>query len=145
MEIPQHGGCLCGSVRYRVDAEPLTVYACHCTDCQRRTGSVFGISMVLRRESVHVLSGELHAYRIVMPDGRTKNGRICSNCGSRLFGDPALAPALVVVQPGTLDDRSWVRPLAHIWTRSAQPWVRLPDDARIYATQPQDMAELFSL
>jgi len=45
---PYLGHCLCGNVRHRVDLEPLMVYACHCTECQRRTGSAFAISMIDR-------------------------------------------------------------------------------------------------
>lgn len=46
------------------------------------------------------------------------------------------APDVVVVQPGTLDDTSWLRPVAHIWTRSAQPWFQFPSDVPLFETQP---------
>lgn len=45
MSAAYMGGCLCGAIRYRVLSEPLTVHACHCTDCQRRAGSAFALSM----------------------------------------------------------------------------------------------------
>ena len=130
MDLPLDGGCLCGAIRYRVHAEPLTVYACHCTDCQRRTGSAFAISLVLARDALELASGDPFFYRAIMHDGRVKQGRICAACGCRLWGEPANAPALVVIQPGSLDDTSWLRPVAHIWTRSAQRWLVLPSDAQ---------------
>jgi len=52
---PYLGQCLCGAVRYRVHREPLAVYACHCTDCQRRTGSAFAMSMIVRPEDLELV------------------------------------------------------------------------------------------
>jgi hypothetical protein len=36
------GGCQCGAIRYEIASFPLLLYTCHCTDCQRQTGSAFG-------------------------------------------------------------------------------------------------------
>ena len=129
MKPPFAGGCLCGAVRYRVTAEPLTVYACHCTDCQKRTGSAFGLSMIVPRESLVRERGEPVASHVEMPDGRVKTGKFCAACGGVLWGDPPKAPAISIVRPGTLDDASWVRPVAHIWTSSAQTGTVYEPDA----------------
>lgn len=145
MTAPYSGQCLCGSVRYRVSAEPLTVYACHCTDCQRRTGSAFALSMIVRRSSLEVLAGETSRYSAALPDGRTKSGRMCPLCGTRLWGEPAASPATVVIQPGTLDQPTDLAPVAHQWTRSAQPWMVFPPGAVLFETQPEDRTELIDL
>ena len=145
MAAPYAGGCLCGAIRYRVTAEPFTLYACHCTDCQRRTGSAFALSMVVPRESVVLEHGTPKDYAIEMPDGRIKTGRSCSACGTRLWGEPVKAPAIAIVQPGTLDDTSWVRPVAHIWTRSAMPGTVFPPDAVKFERQAGDFAVLRKL
>ena len=55
----------------------------------------------------------------------------------RLWGEPIKLPELAVLRPGTLDDTSWLHPIAHIWTRSAQPWIRIPADALNFSGQPQ--------
>jgi hypothetical protein len=47
MELPLGGGCMCGAVRYEISELPLRVYACHCTDCQRITGSAFSLGVVV--------------------------------------------------------------------------------------------------
>jgi hypothetical protein len=145
MAAPYTGGCLCGTVRYRVTAEPLTLYACHCTDCQRRTGSAFALSMVVPRDAVLLERGEPVAYSIAMSDGRIKTGRSCVACGNRLWGEPVKAPAIAIVQPGTLDDTSWVRPVAHIWTRSAMPGTVFAPDAVKFERQAGDFAVLRKL
>jgi hypothetical protein len=100
---PYLGQCLCGAVRYRVHREPLAVYACHCTDCQRRTGSAFAMSMIVRPEDLELVAGETTSYLARLPDGRTKSGQMCLACGTRLWGTPVKHPEIRIVQPGTLD------------------------------------------
>lgn len=126
--FPQLGGCLCGAARYVLDEEPLTVYACHCTDCQRQSGASFTLSMVVRREALRVVRGCPQEYSLALPDGRSKRSSFCGRCSTRLWG-PSKVPGLAILEPGTLDDTSWFRPVGHIWTRSAQPWLRIPADA----------------
>ena len=75
---PYAGGCLCGALRFSVHAEPLTIYACHCTDCQRRTGSAFALSMVVPRSAMRLEKGSPVDYRNTLPDGRIKTGRACA-------------------------------------------------------------------
>lgn len=135
--FPQRGGCFCGDVRYTLSEDPITLYACHCTDCQRQTGSSFVLSMVVKREALEVLRGELREYSLELPDGRRKHGKFCGRCSTRLWGEPFKLPGLAVLRAGTLDDTSWLHPIGHIWTRSAQAWVRIPDDTLNFSRQPE--------
>jgi hypothetical protein len=145
MPPPLTGRCLCGAVRYQVNDEPLVVYACHCTDCQKRSGSAFGLSMWVRRDAIEVIQGEaaLHASR--HSDGSPRVGRVCAQCGTRLWSEPGKHPGLAVMRPGTLDDTSSLQPAAHLWTRSAQPWVVFPAGAVRFDTQPEDFGQLIAL
>ncbi len=144
--LPQHGGCLCGEIRYRVSDAGLTLYACHCTDCQRQSGSAFSLSLLMRRSSVSIESGQPAEYSITLPDGRRKSSQHCSLCCTRMFS-PSRAPELVIVEAASLDDTSWLRPVAHIWTRSAQPWLQLPDDALQFdqRAKPDDILSFIDL
>lgn len=139
--LPQCGGCLCGEIRYCLSDAGLTLYACHCTDCQRQSGSAFSLSLLVRRASLSIESGQPAEYALVLPDGRRKRSQYCSRCHTRLFC-PSRTPELIIVEAATLDDTSWLWPVAHIWTRSAQAWIRLPDDTLQFAKQPEpgDMA-----
>jgi hypothetical protein len=137
MELPLKGGCVCGAVRYAIAREPLLVYTCHCTDCQRFTGSAFAIGVVVPLEAFHVTGSTTR----LVPNGLTEGGRrkhlsACPECGTRLFGEarPDRRTKRMVrsVLGGTLDDTSWLRPTIHVWTRSAQPWVILPDGSTVY-------------
>lgn len=139
------GQCLCGAVRFAVRGEPLTVYACHCSDCQRRTGSAFAVSMMVRREAIDLLRGEVVGYFAQLADGRTKNGRMCAACGTRLWGEPLRAAAVAVVQPGVLDEPSAVEPVAHQWTRSALPWFLFPPGVARFEGQPDSATQMRDL
>lgn len=138
------GGCLCGAIRYRLTDEPLTLYACHCTDCQRESGSSFGLSMILSRTAVDLLQGDPQHYGVTLADGRQKHGTFCGTCATRLWSEPVEFPQVVNVVPGTLDDTTWLRPIAHIWTRSKQPWVVIPPGTLTFEGPPADPMALIN-
>lgn len=141
VDFPQPGGCLCGDVRYRLLEDPVTLYACHCTDCQRQSGTSFSLSMVVRNEALELVRGRPEEYAVTLTDGRVKQGRYCGRCATRLF-TPSRVAGLSVLEPGTLDDTSWLRPAGHIWARSAQPWVVLSEDSLRFEQQPGDEGTL---
>ncbi|HYM03620.1 MAG TPA: GFA family protein [Stellaceae bacterium] len=145
MKLPLAGGCQCGAVRYEIAAEPSTVYACHCADCQRQTGSAFALSMVVPRDALRVTAGEPRIW--LRPGTHTASGTpaqamFCGTCGARLYHFPSRAPARAIVKPGTLDDTSWLHAVGHIWTKRAQPWIVLPGDALNYEGQSPDFVAL---
>ncbi len=145
MRVPLDGGCTCGAIRYRAGEEPLTLYACHCMDCQRYSGTSFALSLVVRRRSFEVVRGTPHGYEVTVADGHVRRGKFCGDCATRLLGEPLRLPDIIVIRPGTLDDTSWLDPVAHLWTRSAQPWVQIPANATAFETQPADTRELVRL
>lgn len=146
MPTPYDGGCACGKIRYQLTEEPLTLYACHCTECQRQTGTAFGLSMIILRSALQLLQGQPRDYEATVPGGSPpRRGKFCDACATRLWSEPARFPEVLVLRPGTLDDTSWLDPVAHIWMRSAQPWVVLPADAQTFDTQPEDPLALINL
>lgn len=143
MSAPYTGGCQCGAVRYEVRGEPLTLYCCHCTECQRQSSSAFGMSMPVRTDDLVITKGEPKEWRRPTDSGREVICRFCPDCGTRLFHNPTRNPKVTNVKPGTLDDTKWVRPVGHLWTRSAQPWVVIGEEELSYPNQPEDFADLF--
>ena len=113
------GGCVCGAARYELSAEPITTYCCHCTRCQSRSGSAFGISMIVSQDSLNSLEGELTEHVLAVEDRQYPFQR-CAECGTPLWATAPHLPGVAVLFPGTLDDSGWVKPKAHIWTQSAQ-------------------------
>lgn len=89
MAPPLGGGCLCAAIRYEISAAPLRVYACHCTDCQRVTGSAFPIGVVVSEDSFRATGNERAlAPPILAESGRAKRLGICPDCSVWLFDSP---------------------------------------------------------
>lgn len=141
MVFPQAGGCQCSAVRYEISGPPLVVYACHCTECQRQTGAAFAMAAVIPEQRFRIIKGTPKMFARQTSSTKIMECWFCSGCGNRLYHVPGGASyPNRNVKPGTLDDTSWLKPTIHFWTRSAQPWVRIPDDATRYDTQPVSLA-----
>ncbi len=137
--LPLAGGCPCGAVRYTVGSMPLSVYACHCTECQRRSGSAFALNMAVAAADFRIAAGTPKAWRGVSPTGVATASWFCGDCGGRIYGQRDGRAETVIVRAGTLDDTSWLKPAAHFFVRSAQPWENLAGDATCYEAAPPDM------
>ncbi len=142
-ELPINGGCQCGAVRYRLSGNPVVFYLCHCTECQRHTSSAFGESLRFRAGDVDI-TGKVATIWRMAASGRRRFGHFCPACGVRLVHGSDGAEE-VNIKAGTLDDTSWLYPAGHIWTRSAQSFMRFDDDALIYDTQPAEGYEALKL
>jgi hypothetical protein len=126
-DSPLQGGCACGQARYRLAGAPMFVNCCHCTWCQRETGSAFVINALIERDRVE-LSGETLAVVTPSQSGRGQIVHRCPACHVALWSHYGGRLQVAFVRAGTLDDAAAVRPSAHIFTRSKLPWVALPAD-----------------
>ena len=120
------GRCQCGAVEYEFTGSPRTVQACHCSECQKRSGSAFGLTVVVGKESF-VLNGEVSTYVRISDSGQSVTSHFCPNCGNPIYGELERFPDIVAIRPGTLDDTNWFDPERHIWTDSAQSWFQFPE------------------
>jgi len=127
MPAPFAGGCRCGAIRYECSAEPFMAAYCHCRDCQFASGGAYATFIMVPTAAVTVVRGEPVAYQVDAESGSTVTRKFCGTCGTPLFSELGMNPALYVIKAGSLDDASWVQPGMHIWTGSAQPWA-IPDD-----------------
>ena len=140
--LPLTGQCQCRSVAYKITSPPLAVYACHCTECQRQSGSAFSLSLVAERDSVLIAEGKPAAWERHHESGRVIDCLFCAKCGTRLFHEPRANTKVTIVKPGSLDDTSWLFPVGHIWTRSAQPWVAIPKDGANCDVKPAGLTDI---
>jgi hypothetical protein len=125
METPLTGGCGCGAVRFALDAPPVGAVYCHCTRCQRRTGSAASASARVAPGSVRVVAGEEHV-RAWAPEGGNEK-LFCALCGSAVFTRRPGGP-IAAVRLGSFDADPGVRPAARQFTAYAAPWEPIPDD-----------------
>ena len=140
---PYDGGCLCGSVRYRVTAPPFAINACHCNDCRKLTGTANLLMVAAPREGFQHQSGAVDRYRKRADSGREVDLLRCAACGTRLWHEPLSSPALLFFAAGTLDDPSWAIPTSHIWVEKASPGTVFETDAIKVAGQPENRDVLF--
>lgn len=128
------GGCLCGEVRFTVTGRPLQVMVCHCTMCQRATGSALSVEPVFLKERVELQGQSIASYTHRSIDhGRMLHFSFCRTCGNRIGLTLERFPTVQILYGGTFDDPAWVVPGAHIFTASAVPWLVLPGNVQCFA------------
>ena len=124
---PLTGGCLCGGVRFELTAPPVAAGYCHCTRCQRRTGSASSAQVRIDGSTLRVLRGEelVKAWR--HPDGGFEKC-FCRECGAHLFSRNPDQPTQMSVRLGAFDGDPGVRPSWRAHVASAAPWEPIPED-----------------
>ena len=125
MTQPLTGGCLCGAIRYRVDAPVKTVSACHCTHCRKISGAGSSHNAILPTSAVTFTSGKTKVYQDTADSGNVLYRHFCADCGSSIMSQRQKMPEMTVLKVGTLDDASGLTLVMNIWTDSALPWMHL--------------------
>ncbi|MAU19609.1 MAG: aldehyde-activating protein [Martelella sp.] len=118
------GGCYCGKVRFEAEIDPDAVVICHCTDCQRLSGSPYRTTVLVPRADVEITSGVTRSYWKMAESGRKREQFFCENCGSPLFtGGEGGDEEDWGIRWGMIDQRDVLPPKRQIWCRSAVPWL----------------------
>jgi hypothetical protein len=128
-DAPLEGGCTCRAVRYRLTSAPLIVHCCHCSWCQRESGSAFAVNAMIEADRVELLAGAPE--KVVTPSASGAGQTIlrCPICRIAVWSNYAGAGESVrFVRVGTLDQPARLPPDIHIFTSTKQPWVQLPAD-----------------
>ena len=119
------GQCLCGQVRFTIDAEPEGARMCWCRDCQRIASGSATVNVLFPEEAVRY-EGEMTTLRLIADSGNTVERGFCPQCGAQMYSktvDPSGLP--MRVRAGTLDDPELMAPTAIIWAASAPSWAPL--------------------
>ncbi|MEQ8265574.1 MAG: GFA family protein [Parvibaculum sp.] len=124
---PYEGGCACGAVRYRIEAETLGSRTCHCRICQKAMGAPFLAQATFPKTSV-TMTGETARWRSSQRLWR----HFCPACGSRVFLEPLDGPRMGIPL-ATLDNPAAIHPEMHIWVSSRVAWLKLDDGLPQYA------------
>jgi hypothetical protein len=129
------GGCLCGQARYSTSAEPIFSGICHCTSCQKESGTAFNIVIAVPTPMLS-LQGSLKTFSAKGDSGKEVVRKFCPNCGSTILSEPELMAGVSIIRAGTLDDTSSLKPTMEIYCDSAQPWVQLGGDMKKFPGMP---------
>ena len=128
------GGCLCGAVRYRVDAAPIVTRVCWCRLCQYLGAGSGTVNTCFPSEAISI-EGELGDFKSVADSGNVMHRRFCTACGTQLFSEAEARPHLIFVRAGTLDDPEVAKPSVTIWTESAPTWACIDAALPTYTKQ----------
>lgn len=123
------GGCTCGHVRYQVNSEPMIVHCCHCSWCQRQSGSAFAVNALIEADRVELTSGEVEEITVPSPSGKGQTIARCPNCRVAVWSNyymGGLKDRIRFLRVGSLDRPNLVPPDVHIFTSAKQDWVILP-------------------
>ena len=128
-----NGGCACGAVRYRVHGKPTVATVCHCTFCQRRLASAFAVLATFPEQAVEVVQGELAECEHRSDESsRWLKMTFCPKCGTTVSHTAEVRPGFRTIAAGTFDNQDWFSIDRHMWTRSKQPWVTIPEGMTSY-------------
>ena len=128
--------CCCGSLRAEATGEPAFVAACHCTECQRRTGSPFGVGTLFPKEQVRTM-GPSRVYRRGSDSGRKIEIHFCPECGSSVFWYAELYPDFVAIATGAFADPSMPWPTLSVWEVTRNSWVTFDHQLDRFTVQPK--------
>ena len=115
--------CSCGQLRLTCEGEPIRISICHCLDCQRRTGSVFGTQARFPRAQVTRIEGQATAFRRVADSGNTVTFHFCPACGTTLYWELTQMPEVIAVAIGAFADPGFPVPRLSFYGRRQHPWV----------------------
>ena len=114
--------CACGRLHLRCDGEPMKVSRCHCLQCQKRTGSTYGIAAFFAREKVQAL-GERGRFTRASDAGTSVTFYFCPRCGSNVFWERQGKPEAIAVAVGSFADPGFPAPTQDAFTEYRHPWV----------------------
>ncbi len=132
--VELRGRCTCGAVRYRLASKPMFVHCCHCTWCQRETGSAFAVNAMIEADRV-IIEGSVEPEVVSTPSNSGKGQSIarCPTCRIAVWSNYAsLGEVVRFVRVGTLENPALSPPDIHIFTSTKQAWVQLPAGVPAY-------------
>lgn len=116
------GGCLCGLVRYTLKSDPEAIAVCHCTHCQKQSGSVFSFNLFIN-EADYEQKGQTMVYLDRGDSGEPSYRHFCGSCGSPITTRVSGMPGKVLVKAGTLDNMDGLQPQIEIYTDRSVKWL----------------------
>jgi hypothetical protein len=129
------GSCLCGSVKFDIDASPITTRICWCRLCQKIGAGSATVNVGFPTASVRI-HGQLGDHVSVADSGNVMHRRFCPACGVHLFSGAEARPQVIFVRAGALDDPTVAQPVATIWTSQAPAWASICSNLQRFEGQP---------
>jgi hypothetical protein len=117
------GQCHCGRIAFEAEVDSTALNICHCTDCQRLTGSAFRANVVAPADRFRLTRGEPKNYIKTAESGTKRRHAFCGDCGGPIFACAPENPQTYSLRVGTITQRAAFLPQRQNWRRSALSWV----------------------
>ena len=114
------GSCLCGSVNYKSNSDPLVIQNCHCDQCRKATGSVYLTNLFIKEENFEI-TGEVNNYTHLSDAGNNMTKYFCPKCGSQVFGKNSGRPGIITILAGTVHEKDIIKPIRNLFLKSKVP------------------------
>ena len=114
------GSCLCGSVNYNSNSDPLVIQNCHCDQCRKATGSVYLTNLFIKEENFEI-TGEVKNYTHFSDAGNNMIKYFCPKCGSQVFGKNSGRPGIITIRAGTVNEKDIIKPIRNLFLKSKVP------------------------
>ena len=114
------GRCLCGSVNYKSNSDPLVIQNCHCDQCRKATGSVYLTNLFIKEENFEI-TGEVNNYTHLSDAGNNMTKYFCPKCGSQVFGKNSGRPGIITIRAGTVNEKDIIKPIRNLFLKSKVP------------------------
>lgn len=134
------GGCQCRAVRFRVAADTLKGYACHCRECQKQSASAFGLSVPVAHADF-TLTGETRVWSRPADSGGVTDCHFCPQCGTRLYHAGRSGRDWITVKGGAFDEPGAIPLVGNVWVKRKATWIALPEGLPQWETQPSTPKE----
>jgi hypothetical protein len=126
----RHAACCCGQLKATVEGEPVRRSMCHCLECQRRTGSIFGVQARWPRGQVK-LAGKATKYTRTGDSGGKIDFYFCPSCGSTVYWVMQEQPDIVAVTVGSFADPAFPPPKFSVYESRRHPWSILAEGMQV--------------
>ena len=130
------GSCLCGAIRYTINAEVKELRACHCIDCQKTSGAGGSVNAMVKSADFRITQGTPKRLAVKAASGRTLFRFFCGDCGSPIYSQRETTPENVSVRAGTMDNAPPMKIVGNIWTKTARPWSYIDPASAQFPGQP---------
>ena len=121
------GKCLCRQVSFKSHAEPVLILNCHCEDCRRSTGAVYGTNVMVAEDQVDI-HGEVSTFNHKAKSGNIMTKRFCPHCGTLMFGNSSGRTNVVSIRAGTIDQTDIIKPVMNVFVDSKVTSTPMHDD-----------------
>lgn len=129
--------CACGRLSIRLRGAPRLVSSCHCLECQKRTGALFGSSAYFERGQVIEIQGESRMFQRYGTSGASLEFHFCPNCGSNVYWYNMGVPDSICVAVGSFADPEFPAPIRTIWAATRHRWLEFPSTIPQHPAAPR--------